>query len=212
MFQFFRFLSLISALPSLPPASLSEHSLFPLWPSTLLHHSSLWCSDPPRVKEHHLDLGGLYFYSNITCTAILYIYIYIYGGLHNGLIDFNTMGIRQGNIKYTPKIRPIAPLFMTNVACIVLFCFFTLWLLVSFTSNSLTWEYMSWCNKADLWVGAWDKVWLCGGPKDGSLTTFSAWEKLSKGQPKRVQVCRGEQGVSHVWPSSVCRQVSFWSN
>jgi hypothetical protein len=26
-------------------------------PSSLLHHSPLWCLDPPSVKEHHLDLG-----------------------------------------------------------------------------------------------------------------------------------------------------------
>jgi hypothetical protein len=56
MFQFFKFS--LSALPSLPPASLSEHSLsvslLALLPATLL---PLWCSDPPRVKEHHPDLG-----------------------------------------------------------------------------------------------------------------------------------------------------------
>jgi hypothetical protein len=48
------------------------------------------------------------------------------------LMDCNTKGTRQGNIKHAPKTRPIAPLFMTNVAYIV---FFTLGLLVSLTSN-----------------------------------------------------------------------------
>jgi hypothetical protein len=36
IFQFFKFY--LSALPSFPPASLSEHSLFLFWPSSLLHH------------------------------------------------------------------------------------------------------------------------------------------------------------------------------
>jgi hypothetical protein len=31
--------------------------LFLFWSSSLLPHSPLWCSDPPRVKGHHLDLG-----------------------------------------------------------------------------------------------------------------------------------------------------------
>jgi uncharacterized RDD family membrane protein YckC len=44
------------------------------------------------------------------------------------LVDHNTKGTRQGNI----KTRPIAPLCMTNVACIV---FLTLGLLVLLTSN-----------------------------------------------------------------------------
>jgi hypothetical protein len=48
------------------------------------------------------------------------------------LIDHNTRGTRQGNIKYAPKIRHIAPLFIANVACIV---FFTLGLSVSLTIN-----------------------------------------------------------------------------
>jgi hypothetical protein len=54
MFQFFKFY--LSALPSLSPVS-SEHShLFLFWPTSLLHHSPLWCSDLTRGKEHHLDL------------------------------------------------------------------------------------------------------------------------------------------------------------
>jgi hypothetical protein len=48
------------------------------------------------------------------------------------LIDCNTKGTKQGNIKHVPRIRPINPAFMTNVVCIV--CF-TLGLSVSFTSN-----------------------------------------------------------------------------
>jgi hypothetical protein len=39
MFQFFKFS--LSALLSLPPAALSEHSLFLIWSSCLLHHSLL---------------------------------------------------------------------------------------------------------------------------------------------------------------------------
>jgi hypothetical protein len=54
-FQFFKFY--LAALPSLPPVS-SEYSLsVSFLPSSLLHDSPLWCSDPPTVKEHHLDLG-----------------------------------------------------------------------------------------------------------------------------------------------------------
>jgi hypothetical protein len=35
------------------------------------------------------------------------------------LMDHNTKGTRQGNIKHAPKTRPITPLFITNIACIV---------------------------------------------------------------------------------------------
>jgi hypothetical protein len=48
------------------------------------------------------------------------------------LMDHNTKGTTQGNIKHDPKIRLIATLSMTNVAYIVSF---TLELLVSLTRN-----------------------------------------------------------------------------
>jgi hypothetical protein len=48
------------------------------------------------------------------------------------LMDHNTKGTRQGNIKHAPKTRPIALLSMTNVVCIA---FFTLGLSVSLSSN-----------------------------------------------------------------------------
>jgi hypothetical protein len=55
MFGFFKFY--LSTMPSLPPASLSEHSLsvslLVLLPATSFHPLML---GPPRVKEH-LDLG-----------------------------------------------------------------------------------------------------------------------------------------------------------
>jgi hypothetical protein len=44
------------------------------------------------------------------------------------LMDHNTRGTRQDNIKHVPKIRTIALLSMANVACVV---FFTLGLSVS---------------------------------------------------------------------------------
>jgi hypothetical protein len=44
----------------------------------------------------------------------------------------HTKRTRQGNIKHAPKVRSIALLSMTNVACIA---FFTLGLSVSLTSN-----------------------------------------------------------------------------
>jgi hypothetical protein len=66
MFQFFKFY--LFALPSLPPVLWSEHSLFlfcPPPPTFLLYLSPLWCSDPPRVKEHHLDLEVCIFVASL---------------------------------------------------------------------------------------------------------------------------------------------------
>jgi hypothetical protein len=40
-------------------------------PSFFLHYSSLWSSDPPRVKEYHLDLEVCIFYRIITCVVVL---------------------------------------------------------------------------------------------------------------------------------------------
>jgi hypothetical protein len=51
------------------------------------------------------------------------------------LMDSNTRGTRQGNIKHAIKTRSITLLFITNVACI----FLTLGLLVSLTATSQTW-------------------------------------------------------------------------
>jgi hypothetical protein len=48
------------------------------------------------------------------------------------LMNHNIKGTRQGDIKHASKIRPIALLFITNVACIVPL---TLGLPVSLTGN-----------------------------------------------------------------------------
>jgi hypothetical protein len=48
------------------------------------------------------------------------------------MIDCNTMGTRQSDIKQVSRVRPIALLFVTNVACIVPL---TLGLSASLTSN-----------------------------------------------------------------------------
>jgi hypothetical protein len=55
-----------------------------------------------------------------------------YSGLYNGPERAQYQGDQQGDIMHVPRIRPIAPLFMANVVCIV---FFTLGLLVSLISN-----------------------------------------------------------------------------
>jgi hypothetical protein len=47
------------------------------------------------------------------------------------LMDHNTKGTRQGNIKHAPKTRPITLIFITNVAYVV----FNLRPLVSLTGN-----------------------------------------------------------------------------
>jgi hypothetical protein len=39
--------------------------LFLFWSCSLLQHSPLWCSDPPRVKGHHLNLGGCIFIASL---------------------------------------------------------------------------------------------------------------------------------------------------
>jgi hypothetical protein len=70
------------------------------------------------VKEHHLDLGVCIFIAHYMGSCVS-----LYSGPYNGLMDCNTRGTRQGNVKLAPKTRPIAPLFMTDVVCIV----FSLW-------------------------------------------------------------------------------------
>jgi hypothetical protein len=49
----FSSLSFISLLchPFPPPHYQNSASVFLFWPSSLLHHSTLWCSDPPRAKS-----------------------------------------------------------------------------------------------------------------------------------------------------------------
>jgi hypothetical protein len=56
-FRFFKFY--LSAMPSLSSCHFisTQDYLFLFWLSSLLHYSPLWWSDPPLVKEHHLDLG-----------------------------------------------------------------------------------------------------------------------------------------------------------
>jgi hypothetical protein len=112
----FSFLSFISLLCYPSPASLSEHSLsvslLVLLPATSF---PLWCSDPPRVKEHHLDLGVCIFITSLHAWPFFFIVASIMV-----LIDRSIRGTRQGNIRYVPRIKHIVPLFMTNVA---LYCF-----------------------------------------------------------------------------------------
>jgi hypothetical protein len=55
IFQFFKFY-LCFGIPFLSLIVRTPACLFFFWPSFLLHYSPLWCSDLPRVKEHHLDL------------------------------------------------------------------------------------------------------------------------------------------------------------
>jgi hypothetical protein len=118
----------------------TQSCLFLFWFSSLLHYSPLWCSDPPRVKEHHLDLGVCIFYSIITRVAVLFSIV----ASVMVLMNHNTKGTRQGNIKYALKTKHTALLFMINVACI----FF----LYSGTFSIAYWqprkprEYMSRCN------------------------------------------------------------------
>jgi hypothetical protein len=72
MFQFFKFY--LSAVPSLPPASLSEHrlsvSFLVLLPAISF---PLWGLDPPRVKEHHLELG--------VCISIASLHVWLFSFL-----------------------------------------------------------------------------------------------------------------------------------
>jgi hypothetical protein len=112
-FELFKFY--LSAMPSPSPIILSEHRLacffsFFFLPSSLLHYSPLWCSDPSKVKEHHLDLG--------VCTSIesLHVWPFFFCGIHNGPDRQQYQGTRQGNIKRAPKIRPItSPPFLLQM-------------------------------------------------------------------------------------------------
>jgi hypothetical protein len=47
------------------PATFSVSGLVFFWSSSLLHYSSLWCSDPPGVKQHHLYLGVYIFITSL---------------------------------------------------------------------------------------------------------------------------------------------------
>jgi hypothetical protein len=82
MFQFFKFY--LSALPSLPPASLSEHSLsvslLALFPATSF---PLLILCPPRVKDHHLDLGVCIFIASLHVRPFWVCFVF-YRGLPNG--------------------------------------------------------------------------------------------------------------------------------
>jgi hypothetical protein len=87
MFQFFKFY--LSALhPFLLPHYQSTGCLFLFWSSSLLHHSPLWCSDPPRVKEHHLDRGVCIF---ITSLHVWLFFFFIVASIMV-LIGYNTRG------------------------------------------------------------------------------------------------------------------------
>jgi hypothetical protein len=64
-FRFFKFY--LPAMPSSPPFHIirKQTCLFLFWPSPWLHYSPLWCLDPPRVKEHHLDLRVCIFIASL---------------------------------------------------------------------------------------------------------------------------------------------------
>jgi uncharacterized membrane protein len=98
--------------------------LFLIWSSSLLHDSTLWCSEPPRVKDHHLDLQVCIFIASLH----VWLFSFFIVGSIMVLINCNTRRTRHGNIKYVPRIRTFSLLFMTNAVCII---FFTLGLLVS---------------------------------------------------------------------------------
>jgi hypothetical protein len=120
MLQFFTFY--LSAMPSFPPATLSEHKLVCFFSGPLsCYIFPLWCSDPPRVKEHHLDLGVCIFIASLHGRLFFYILATIMA-----LMDHNTKGTKQGNIKHAPKTRPITPAFHDKM--LPAFFFFTLWL------------------------------------------------------------------------------------
>jgi protein-S-isoprenylcysteine O-methyltransferase Ste14 len=148
---------------------------------------------------------GLYFYSIITWAAV---FLSLVASIMI-LMVHNTKGTKQGNIKHAPKTRPITLLSMTNVAYMV---FFTLELLVLLTTN-LTNLGSIWANVTpDQLVGAGYKVWLCRGPNNGSLITFSTWGKPFKVQSKWQEFkCVESRDASHVQASAVCRLVSFQS-
>jgi hypothetical protein len=72
MFQFFKFY--LSAMPSLPPASLSEHSLSVSFLVLLPAASFLPLRlGSPRVKEHHLELG--------VCISIASLHVWLFSFL-----------------------------------------------------------------------------------------------------------------------------------
>jgi hypothetical protein len=85
---------------------LSPHNAVPFLPATLF---CPWCSDPSRVKDHHLDLG-IYI-----STASLYGWpFWFYSGFHNSPDRPQYQGTRQGNIRYAPKTRPTTPIRYLN--------------------------------------------------------------------------------------------------
>jgi hypothetical protein len=93
---------------------LSEYScLFLVWPSSLLHHSPLWCSDPPRFKEHHLDLEVCIFIASLHVWLVFFVFVF-YSDLYNGPERLQYRGTRQCIMKHVSRIRPIAPLGFWN--------------------------------------------------------------------------------------------------
>jgi hypothetical protein len=77
--------------PFLLPHYQNTACLFLFWSPSLLHHSPLWCSDPPRVKEHHLDLW--------VCISIASLHVWLfsfYSGLHNGPDRLQYQGNQAG--------------------------------------------------------------------------------------------------------------------
>jgi hypothetical protein len=62
-FNSLRFISLLCH--PLPLTHQNTACLFLFWSSSLPLHSPLWCSDPPRVKDHHLDLEVCIFIASL---------------------------------------------------------------------------------------------------------------------------------------------------
>jgi hypothetical protein len=85
--------------------------LFLFWSSSLLHYSSFCCSDPPRVKEHRLDLGVCIFMTSLHVwpAFCLFVCLFIVVAIMI-LIDHNTSATRQGDINHALRTRPITPI------------------------------------------------------------------------------------------------------
>jgi hypothetical protein len=103
LFQFFKFY--LSAMPYLPPATLSE-----LRPSLILLHATLFptFSGPTSGQRASSWSRGLYIHSIITYAAIfLSIMAYIIV-----LIERSTRGI---SIDHAPRTRPVTPIRVWNL-------------------------------------------------------------------------------------------------
>jgi hypothetical protein len=65
--------------------------------------------DPPRFKEHHLDLEVCIFIASLNVWLVFHFCFFIVASIMV-LKDGNTRGTRQGIIKHVSRIRPIDPI------------------------------------------------------------------------------------------------------